>query len=911
MTTELAFTLARGRESEARPRGAVAVFVGMALWGAALLLAYLLGHDWLEGPLQGNDSSNAVTQLAYLRRWAPPIPGWFHAQGGGVYFLKNYAPGAFIPLWAIGDFLPLTVVQLYRMAAFLTIPVATFGVALLAWRWTGRLLTAALAIALYLASSMTWGWLTSWGFYAQMVAQAIAPFAMLALDAYLVRGGLRRLAVASAVAAAMGVAHPVSGFIFVGIAPGLAIARAYAARGGVLKSLGRAGAVMLGSFGLGAAFWVPFFVSFGRSTERGLAFLAAHQLPYLSVQQLAGLPSAEETRNATTFHPVVAALFLLGLVAGALARRRLVLALGTFAGLCLLYATLPTFAPTAALEAIAPVYSATNVRAVLPAMLLVPIVAAQGLVGALGGAATRGHPRLAPLGRMLAVVGASAAIVLSGHGGPYYGSDDGLARAARPGFRLDDAPVASSFPLERIVRDLDLDARSRIDVSPRLGRVIASLNAVTDASQVDLYFFQASLLHAMWGYEQQVLYDGHDPEQVRNLVDWFGIEQLLLHPEVDRREPLERAGLVPAAGWDVEGQPSIVRYRVPDARGIVTVTRGPAVLVIGDEAKGAYESVFRTGAPAGLAYKDALLVDGGERVDAYDVATLRNFDALFLYGYHFGDWGKGWATLRKYVEEGGNVFLDTGWQYASDDWRAKELPAPAPVASTEWVERSEWAFEPSADPLLDGVDLAAFGPARYGDAGWGISTGPLRERATSVLKSGDRPVLARLRVGRGTVIWSGMNLLGHERVYGSPADARLLANIVREVAGARGTERRPDWRRARPDRDEIALAADDASAWVLFREAAVPEWRADLDGRELRVWKAGPGFVALRLPSDLRPTTLVLEQRTGPELLLGAAVTLASALALLALALRPGLGHALAERVERRARRILAEPDEE
>lgn len=864
----------------ARVVGAVVGIGALAL--LSLAGAVLLGHDWLTGPLKGNDSPHALTQLAYLQRWGPPIPDWFHAQGGGTYFLKNYAPGAFVPLWLVGDALPLTPVQLYRLAAFLAVPLTALGIGLLAWLYTRRVGVALLAVPFFLVSSMSWGWLTSWGFYAQVAAFSLAPFAVLALHRYLVRGGAAWLALAAVTTTLMATVHPISGFVFVGFAAGLAVVYAVARLGLPLVLARRTLLALALSALLGGAFWLPFFVSIGRATERGLGFLATHDLPYLTGAQLLGLPTPDLLRAQTAFHPVVVALFLLGFVVALRRRERLVAGLGALAIGCMVYTALPTFAPAPLLEAFARAYSATNVRAILPAVVLIPIVAGFGAVALGAAAVARVRPALAPAGEALAVLAACALVIASGQAGPQHGpAESGLSRVGTARLQVDDAPSWGVFPVDQVVRELRLDGRSRIDVSLFLGGVAAALNVATDASQVNLYYHQSSLIHAMWGYEQAVLFLGSATGEVRNVVDWFGIERVLVHTGLDRPAPLERAGLVKEGTWGL-----IASYAVPDAAGMVTVGRGPAVLVIGDRQRGAHESVFQAGSRAGLGYADVLLVDGGERVDAYDAATLRQFDAVLLYGYHAGDRARAWRTLADYVAAGGAVFVDTGWQFVSDDWQARDIPAPSPVAATEWRAVAEWRLAGASDPLLAGVDLGRFGPPRYGDAAWGVSTGAPRGSATVVLRSADLPLLARERVGEGTVIWSGMNLIGHYRLHGSEAEARLLANIVRELAGARRSERRAEWERLRPERVAVRVGPDDAGAWVLFREALVPEWRATVDGRELRLWKAGPGFVAARLPERVGAGTLVIEQRTGAEVPFGLALTLVGAAALAWPALR-------------------------
>ncbi|NIN65620.1 MAG: hypothetical protein GTO63_13185, partial [Anaerolineae bacterium] len=177
---------------------------------------------------------------------------------------------------------------------------------------------------------------------------------------------------------------------------------------------------------------------------------------------------------------------------------------------------------------------------------------------------------------------------------------------------------------------LPVDEGIRLDISPYQGQLVQRLNIYSDASQVNTYAFQLSLIHGMWGYQQGVFYSREygSPAALNDLAQWFGVEFVIVHPDID---PIEK---YVQAGWDrVWSDREVEIWRFPDRTGMATATSRPSLLVVGKSDADAFMNVFRVANEGMLGYEEALLVQGKARIDAYDLDELRRFDAVILYGY--------------------------------------------------------------------------------------------------------------------------------------------------------------------------------------------------------------------------------------------------------------------------------------
>lgn len=415
----------------------------------------------------------------------------------------------------------------------------------------------------------------------------------------------------------------------------------------------------------------------------------------------------------------------------------------------------------------------------------------------------------------------------------------------------------------------------RIDISPYLGRVAMDLVTYADASQINSYTFQASLIHAMWGYQQNVFFgrtpgvdEYGNPTSLKNVAQWFGTSYVFLNPTFDALETYQ------GAGWEMvheAGSPQL--WRNPDAPVLATATTRPVILIIGTPSSGAYMTIFRLANDGMLPYDEAILVEGQPRVDRYTPEELEPFDAVVLHGYDYRNSRRAWDTLAEYVRQGGNLFVDTGWEFWIPEWEFERAPDVLPVNRLTWTDYGMTSDYSLGFPEASGdVDVSLFRPLEWEGQAWTLSGAQpedLRDWGRVVLSAAGRPLVVAGEFGQGRVVWSGMNLIGHARYLGrNEEEIRLIRNLIMWLTERAPGMELPDPLLSRTDPDRVELRTTVVPGdvtWLYWREAYYPDWHAYLSDnsgtREIPVYRAGPGFMLMPVQSasDVAATTLVWE----------------------------------------------------
>jgi hypothetical protein len=350
---------------------------------------------------------------------------------------------------------------------------------------------------------------------------------------------------------------------------------------------------------------------------------------------------------------------------------------------------------------------------------------------------------------------------------------------------------------------------------------------------------------------------------------------------------------------------------------------GATVLVVGrDQTSGShpYNDLFERATAGIIPYSSAWLIRGSSSyVDDYSADELARFPALMLVGYRYHDRAKAWSLLDGYVRRGGSLFVETGWQYVDPDW---DLGSPAP--SLLPVNELRWgALDPKATVLVDSVPAADWGSMAYASGGWGASSaaqGSVRAGAENLVSVGGRVVAARWQVGRGRVVWSGMNLVAHDAGAASAVEDQFVADQFHWLLGDRPSQAGLSVAWPSDDVARIALNPSPGPTWVMLKESFAPGWSAELSWPGSQGIAAGTqnvplidgelDFIVARF--DSVPPGAMLTFTYGPTAGVYAAWTLsaASLLALLIWVVRPSwFGAAL--RLVRRAiagagRRVLS-----
>jgi hypothetical protein len=388
----------------------------------------------------------------------------------------------------------------------------------------------------------------------------------------------------------------------------------------------------------------------------------------------------------------------------------------------------------------------------------------------------------------------------------------------------------------------------------------------------------------------------------------LGIDAVVLSPaQADRAADYRQMGWV-----QVSSDP--VAFVNPLPSGLAAQwPQGAAVLVVGrtqSSVPALYNFVFERATSGILPLASAWLVRGpSPNIEDYSDAELSRYSGIILLGYQYSDQSTAWSRLDRYVRSGGHLFVETGWQYVDPDWNLGSTPSTLPVSSLRWG-----SLDPSAPSLVNGTVDPQFGRFVYGSGGWGASSADsLRPGATQLVKVGDRVVVARWQLGKGRVVWSGMNLLAHDASSGSTDEDEFVTSQLAWLFGPDGgagtqVSISPAW--SGGDQVSLALQQSSGPSLVLFKESLFPGWSARLvtpDGTQpVRLFGGEMDFMLAMLGPVPAGSSLVFTYGPTPLEVGSWWVSVAVLAAIIVWLVRPAVYSRAARWIGRRGRRVIA-----
>lgn len=276
---------------------------------------------------------------------------------------------------------------------------------------------------------------------------------------------------------------------------------------------------------------------------------------------------------------------------------------------------------------------------------------------------------------------------------------------------------------------------------------------------------------------------------------------------------------------------------------VIYPSNASTILVISDLP--GYEDVLRGLGSENLNSKYVIPVNGGKNIDSFKLAELKKFDAIILHNYAYKNRGKAFDLLKKYVEGGGKIFIDTGAE--SSESVGDNLPEIFPFKSSKREgQGKQWELEATEDKLLEGVNTKNFGDLIFNDSEWKIAfsrDGSLRQGASAILKQKGKPVLVKREFASGgIVVWSGFNLVYHFNQYKNDDELKLFGNIVKSLAPiAKSDVVAADASWLSPEK--IILSSKNGARGVLFKEQHYGGWHARLTSGNkgsMRIYSVGP-----------------------------------------------------------------------
>ncbi len=862
--------------------GAVRLIVAAAAIAAA---AYLLSWQILFDGLRGSDS---LFQL-HLAQWVdssfPALYWWYPWDDHGIAYREGYPLAAHWVTAAMSRAAGLALPQGMQVVQFAISPLDALGIYVYcAWRLRRPLAGFVGAIG-YLLSPISWTFIVDWGFFSNQAGTALFMPMLIALDVFFEewqagrRGPRFRVAAVATMAAisAMGFVAPF--LLGAAVAAVFLYAAAITSRG--FGSRARwlfvtAPLLTLGAFVL-TAFW-------SLPQQAYLAFIGAHVparqfapglFPVWGLDQLFALHPLrlDQITDNVAIVPAVSIPAAVGAVAVFWNPRARALVLLVAYGLLTMTTTvLDELAWNVPVLGFL-VHARAGVNLV---QFLVPVLCGLGLsevpmaaaVAVAKGVRFGTRTRAAAAAALVVLVTAADLVIAGASAHRIAGNPSELAYG-------DFHPTSLSAPWPPSVGCIQDNCRletaatiygslfpappQRALVDAHVPLLLMDFRGLTGGGQAYTYNFQlpASSELDNWMLDSMLNHRGTTVKS--ELASTAGIDAVVLGPT-----QAAQAADYAALGW-TQTSSSPLTFVNPSPAGLAAEwPAGEAILVVGSDQTGhshPYNDLFDRATSGMIPYSSGWLVRGNSAyIDDYSAEQLAAFPALMLVGYRYHDRSRAWDLLDGYVRAGGSLYVETGWQYVDPDWDlGANAPAPLPVGELRWGQ-----LDPSAPVLVEGTQSTSWGSLAYGSGGWGASsaaTDQLRNGAEALVTVGGRVTAARWQLGRGRVLWSGMNLIAHAAGVGSEAEDRFVAAQFAWLTGGTAPQQQADVTWVSDDQASVQLTASDRPTWVLFKESYAPGWSARLNtpagSSDLPLIDGELDFMLVRLDSVADGSSLI------------------------------------------------------
>jgi hypothetical protein len=448
------------------------------------------------------------------------------------------------------------------------------------------------------------------------------------------------------------------------------------------------------------------------------------------------------------------------------------------------------------------------------------------------------------------------------------------------------------------------DFGQRIDISPSIGAWVKEWNISNGSGLVNAYTGQLVLNKSFNSYFRDILYSNNlikGSVAVSEIIKYFGVNGLILDTTIDPPEKLDELN------WQVQplSRRNTIFRTSPDPQSIYSLQNQSKVLVIGSAKNQAYMQIFRIATQGMIPFEKGLLFEGKENIDQYSAEELSNYNLIILHGAGYKNKTKAYGILKKYLENGGNIFMQTGWQYTAADWGTEDgaayvMSEIVPVSEVKWNSKEivNWQTAELDTSISEDVNVSGFEPLTWDGKPWSLAyaePNKLRSWAKPLLMADGKVIIAGGNVGKGKIIWTGTNIFAHSMQNTNQAEIQLLNNTFDTLLPATESPTTVNLKvlRTNPDRVELEIPASVKSgAVVYFKENYYPYWKAELEGsgvKKLDVKIAGPRFMAIILREAKPGDKLVFTFKALPSFLAAMVFTLASLIGLFLLMAGKGI----------------------
>lgn len=329
------------------------------------------------------------------------------------------------------------------------------------------------------------------------------------------------------------------------------------------------------------------------------------------------------------------------------------------------------------------------------------------------------------------------------------------------------------------------------------------------------------------------------------MLDWWAIKTILA-PEMSPK--------FSSANYSLLAQDRYFHlYFYPPSSPVLAPSQAPVVLVIG-KAQSYEDSFLRALALGNLNNQVLIPVYDQRRIESFSFQELSRYDLVFLYDYQPGSLSRAGEALINYVKQGGSLMIESNRKIEA----GQTLPDPFPISKINPSQRQDnWQFKiETKDSFLSQADLDSFSPAKYYGDPWDISEGlGVKTWAKTILSSAGKPILVEGQLGKGRVLWSGINLPYHLVYSQNQIEAKVFKNML--LVSDLTNQEVPKFQMEFSNPEQRILKLEEEAEGVLFKENYFSNWQlkakiANGETVKLKILRAGPGFMFAFLPQGTK-----------------------------------------------------------
>jgi len=275
---------------------------------------------------------------------------------------------------------------------------------------------------------------------------------------------------------------------------------------------------------------------------------------------------------------------------------------------------------------------------------------------------------------------------------------------------------------------------------------------------------------------------------------------------------------------------------------ILTTTQAPVALFIGDWI--GYESLTKILGMNNINSQKLITVFTENQLDFYSYNDFSKFDVIILSNYKYQNKYRVFNDLLKYITNGGKVLIDSGSEIR--DAVSDDLPEIFPFKTSQRKALGKtWDLKyDNGNELFSGVNINNFDPPIFDKFEWKISfpADQVKPNADVLLSQGDHPILIYQQIGKGKIIWSGINLAYHVHYYNNVNESILYLNLLSSLISLGNKNQIKLGNSEFISPQEARISINEQVKGVLYKTQIFNNWEVKIDGKNAKTYKAGPTY---------------------------------------------------------------------